>query len=302
MSGVTIAHAENLLVRIEAADGTVGWGEAASAPTMTGDTQGGLVAAVRDHLAPLLVGQDAWTRPHLRARAARGADGQHRRAFGDRDGAARSRRARVRPAAVRPRRPAAARAPLRRCGCSAIRPSRQDVAEAQRKDGRGLPLLQAQDRHQAARARHRRHARRARGAGPSRAALRRRQLRAHARGRAALCRGHTRGRAPLPRAAARRRPILRASKALARASPVADRRRRRHPFAGRHRGACALRRARPLAQADQARRLRGGDRGGRPVRAPRARRSTSPPRSPSSSIGSAAAVHLACAVPSTTGA
>ena len=41
-------YAENLLVRIEAADGTVGWGEAASAPTMTGDTQGGLIAAVRD--------------------------------------------------------------------------------------------------------------------------------------------------------------------------------------------------------------------------------------------------------------
>jgi muconate cycloisomerase len=65
MSGVTIAKAENLLVRIEAADGTVGWGEAASAPTMTGDTLGGLVAAVRDHLAPLLRGQDAWTRPAL---------------------------------------------------------------------------------------------------------------------------------------------------------------------------------------------------------------------------------------------
>src|ERR1700704_1302969 len=67
MSGVSITHAENLLVRIEAADGTVGWGEAASAPTMTGDTQGGLVAAVR-HLAPLLVGQDGWTRSQLLAR------------------------------------------------------------------------------------------------------------------------------------------------------------------------------------------------------------------------------------------
>src|SRR5438034_1474695 len=65
MAGVTITHAHNLLVRIEAADGLVGWGEAASAPTMTGDTLGGLVAAVRDHLAPLLVGQDAWMRPAL---------------------------------------------------------------------------------------------------------------------------------------------------------------------------------------------------------------------------------------------
>jgi muconate cycloisomerase len=68
MAGVTIATADNLLVRIETADGTVGWGEAASAPTMTGDTRGGLVAAVRDHLAPMLIGQDAWQRPVLAAR------------------------------------------------------------------------------------------------------------------------------------------------------------------------------------------------------------------------------------------
>jgi muconate cycloisomerase len=65
MSGVTIADARNLLVRIEAADGTLGWGEAASAPTMTGETLGGLLAAVRDHLAPALIGQNAWMRPAL---------------------------------------------------------------------------------------------------------------------------------------------------------------------------------------------------------------------------------------------
>jgi muconate cycloisomerase len=72
MAGVTIAHAHNILVRIEATDGTVGWGEAASAPTMTGDTLDGLVAAVRDHLSPPLVGKDAWTRPEL-CRSLRGA-------------------------------------------------------------------------------------------------------------------------------------------------------------------------------------------------------------------------------------
>jgi muconate cycloisomerase len=65
MAAETVATASNLLVRIEAADGAVGWGEAASAPTMTGDTLGGLVAAVRDHLAPMLAGQDAWARPAL---------------------------------------------------------------------------------------------------------------------------------------------------------------------------------------------------------------------------------------------
>src|ERR1043166_6069655 len=68
MAGGSITHAHNVLVRIEAKDGTVGWGEAASAPTMTGDTLGGLVAAVRDHLAPLLIGEDAWARAALMRR------------------------------------------------------------------------------------------------------------------------------------------------------------------------------------------------------------------------------------------
>jgi len=80
MSAETITAAQNLLVRIEAADGTVGWGEAASAPTMTGDTQGGLVAAVRDHLAPMLIGKDAHDWPALRPalhRALLGKGGAH---------------------------------------------------------------------------------------------------------------------------------------------------------------------------------------------------------------------------------
>jgi muconate cycloisomerase len=71
MAGVTLDHAYNLLVRIEGKDGPVGWGEAASAPTMTGDTLGGLVAAVRDHLGPLLIGRDAWMRRELSAALAR---------------------------------------------------------------------------------------------------------------------------------------------------------------------------------------------------------------------------------------
>jgi L-alanine-DL-glutamate epimerase-like enolase superfamily enzyme len=58
MAGVRIETAENVLVRIEAADGTVGWGEATSAPTMTGDLAESLVGAVR-HLTPLLIDQDA---------------------------------------------------------------------------------------------------------------------------------------------------------------------------------------------------------------------------------------------------
>jgi L-alanine-DL-glutamate epimerase-like enolase superfamily enzyme len=80
MAAETITAAQNLLVRIEAADGTVGWGEAASAPTMTGDTQGGLVAAVRDHLAPMLIGKNARDWPALRPalhRALLGNGGAH---------------------------------------------------------------------------------------------------------------------------------------------------------------------------------------------------------------------------------
>jgi muconate cycloisomerase len=68
MAAETVTHAHNILVRVEAADGTVGWGEAASAPTMTGDTLGGLTAAVRDHLGPALIGMDAWMRPALMKR------------------------------------------------------------------------------------------------------------------------------------------------------------------------------------------------------------------------------------------
>jgi muconate cycloisomerase len=58
MAGVTITKAENLIVRVELKGGPVGWGEAPSAPTMTGDTLDGLVAAVRDHLAPRLISKD----------------------------------------------------------------------------------------------------------------------------------------------------------------------------------------------------------------------------------------------------
>jgi muconate cycloisomerase len=80
MAGITITKAENLLVRVESASGEVGWGEAPSAPTMTGDTLGSLVAAVRDHLAPLLIGKDAWPnndhRPML-TRALVGNTGAH---------------------------------------------------------------------------------------------------------------------------------------------------------------------------------------------------------------------------------
>ena len=54
MAGETVARADNVLVRIESDGGVVGWGEAASAPTMTGETVASMMAAV-DLMAPGLL-------------------------------------------------------------------------------------------------------------------------------------------------------------------------------------------------------------------------------------------------------
>lgn len=70
MSGVTITHAENLLVRLEASDGAVGWGEAASAPNMTGDTPKGLLAAA-EVIREAAQGADLRFRPALMERIGR---------------------------------------------------------------------------------------------------------------------------------------------------------------------------------------------------------------------------------------
>jgi muconate cycloisomerase len=58
MSGETVARADNVFVRIEADNGVTGWGEGASAPTMTGETIAGMTAAI-EYLTPKLVGRAA---------------------------------------------------------------------------------------------------------------------------------------------------------------------------------------------------------------------------------------------------
>lgn len=65
MAAERITTAENLIVRIEADNGLVGWGEATVAPTMTGDTLPGIVAAVRKHMAPILTSANAHDRAAL---------------------------------------------------------------------------------------------------------------------------------------------------------------------------------------------------------------------------------------------
>lgn len=51
--------AEAVIVRIEAADGTIGWGESASGPFLTGDLIDGMIAAIRSFIGPALIGRDA---------------------------------------------------------------------------------------------------------------------------------------------------------------------------------------------------------------------------------------------------
>jgi muconate cycloisomerase len=58
MAGEEVRRADNVLVRLEADNRAVGWGEAASAPTMTGETTASMVAAAR-YLAPALTGRAA---------------------------------------------------------------------------------------------------------------------------------------------------------------------------------------------------------------------------------------------------
>jgi muconate cycloisomerase len=70
MAGERIERSRSLVVRIEASNGLVGWGEASAAPLMTGDLLAGMCAAVNDHLGPIVVGKNALERADLERRCA----------------------------------------------------------------------------------------------------------------------------------------------------------------------------------------------------------------------------------------
>ena len=57
MAGIVIDSSDNVLVRVTTDNGLVGWGEAASAPTMTGETVASMMAAIR-YLTPHFIGRD----------------------------------------------------------------------------------------------------------------------------------------------------------------------------------------------------------------------------------------------------
>ena len=70
MAGERIERSQSLIVRVEASNGAVGWGEASAAPLMTGDLLPGMCAAVKNHLAAVVTGQDALNRAELARRCA----------------------------------------------------------------------------------------------------------------------------------------------------------------------------------------------------------------------------------------
>lgn len=67
MAGAEVAVAQNVVLSIQTDTGLTGWGECASAPTFSGETQGSIVAAIAGYLAPAILGEDPMRREALRA-------------------------------------------------------------------------------------------------------------------------------------------------------------------------------------------------------------------------------------------
>jgi muconate cycloisomerase len=67
MAGSEVGIAHNVVVRIQTDAGLTGWGECASSPSFSGETQGSIVAAIAGVLAPAILGEDPMRREALRA-------------------------------------------------------------------------------------------------------------------------------------------------------------------------------------------------------------------------------------------
>lgn len=77
MAGSEVATAQNVVVRIQTDSGLTGWGECASSPTFSGETQGSIMAAIDGFLAPAIVGEDPMRREALQTAMERRLAGNH---------------------------------------------------------------------------------------------------------------------------------------------------------------------------------------------------------------------------------
>jgi muconate cycloisomerase len=77
MAGAEVVTAQNVVVKIGTDAGLTGWGECASSPTFSGETQGSILAAIDGFLAPAIVGEDPRRREALYAAMDRRLLGNH---------------------------------------------------------------------------------------------------------------------------------------------------------------------------------------------------------------------------------
>ena len=54
----TVYRVEDVVVEVRTDEGAVGWGEAPPTGKITGDTFSGIVGAIRDHIAPSVIGRE----------------------------------------------------------------------------------------------------------------------------------------------------------------------------------------------------------------------------------------------------
>ena len=235
MAGEEVRRADNVLVRIEADNGLVGWGEAASAPVMTGDTLESIVAAVH-YLEPALRGRE----PADIAGALAAMDG---RMYGNHGAKAAIEIALHDLAGRAAGKPVHAllgdkkRSRMALLGVIGGGDLDGDLRDAEKKKAAGITAYKIKVGIDTAAERRRPHARDLQAARQRPADFRRRQPGLHDRAGHRLCARGERLRPRLLRAAGRGRRSRRHGGGCRGRAGNRDRRRRRHPFARRHQAA-----------------------------------------------------------------